>query len=623
MGPAGADGLPGSNGLDGALGPQGPIGIPGEDADEPEMGYPGPMGPQGADGVGVPPGGTTGQSLVKVDGSDYNTTWATITGGAGSLATLTDVTLTSPSTNQALTYNGSVWVNTTLSIAASLADVVITSPTTGQVLSFNGTSWVNAAPSGGGGSFATLSDVVLTMPAPGQVITLDPTTGATVINNDITMTTYSGTDTISTSTPGNNITFQTIDSATSSNAGNLIFQSGNAPTTGAAAGQVIIRGGNGDVAPSYPSAYPNVGFVLAGGETANGPGASIAFFAGSSGNGSHGGDVIFSPGSSVGSSDNGNIIFGLSNPITFNTNGAIEANGSYGTYGQVLGSYGPLGAAQWVNGLNLGDLSTVVNNSPLVFQGGLWQPLVITTTATSPINSVVTANGVGGLNSGACNITMAARTLSTNAAGPLAISTLTSATTTAGNGITITGGLNTFAGGNGGVVNITGGMSNSTTSLAGGAVTIVGGQVGGTGSTGTAGNVTLRGGATAIATAKAGNLILSAGNNTGAGAPNSNKGIISMTVGAAVQVLQINPTGSFSFGTTSTNYGSAGQTLTSNGDATPSWVYPSAPTATLSTLPAATLGRLLIVTDANSGAGALCFGNGTNWIDAGTHAIVA
>jgi hypothetical protein len=38
----------------------------------------GPQGEDGADGVGVPAGGTAGQILSKIDGTDYNTQWATI-----------------------------------------------------------------------------------------------------------------------------------------------------------------------------------------------------------------------------------------------------------------------------------------------------------------------------------------------------------------------------------------------------------------------------------------------------------------------------------------------------------------------------------------------------------------
>lgn len=41
----------------------------------------GVVGPTGPTGQGVPTGGTTGQALVKVNGTDYNTAWATIPAG--------------------------------------------------------------------------------------------------------------------------------------------------------------------------------------------------------------------------------------------------------------------------------------------------------------------------------------------------------------------------------------------------------------------------------------------------------------------------------------------------------------------------------------------------------------
>lgn len=45
--------------------------------------------------------------------------------------------------------------------------------------------------------------------------------------------------------------------------------------------------------------------------------------------------------------------------------------------------------------------------------------------------------------------------------------------------------------------------------------------------------------------------------------------------------------------------------------------------ATLATLPTATpAGQLLVVTDANTGAGALCYSDGSIWKDAATHAQV-
>ena len=60
---------------------------------------------------------------------------------------LSDVTLTSPTSGQALVYNGTKFVNKTISGGASklddLSDVVITTPTTNQTLVYNGTNFVN------------------------------------------------------------------------------------------------------------------------------------------------------------------------------------------------------------------------------------------------------------------------------------------------------------------------------------------------------------------------------------------------------------------------------------------------------------------------------------------------
>ena len=114
MGPQGPQGLTGpqgpagANGLDGATGPAGPQGI---------QGIQGPVGPvgsagtNGTNGVGVPTGGTAGQVLAKVNGTDYNTQWVTPSAGGsgasvqlfankvgGSSETLPVATSTSPTT---------------------------------------------------------------------------------------------------------------------------------------------------------------------------------------------------------------------------------------------------------------------------------------------------------------------------------------------------------------------------------------------------------------------------------------------------------------------------------------------------------------------------------------------
>jgi len=49
----------------------------------------GPTGDPGADGQGVPVGGTTGQVLAKVDGTDYNTEWVDSSGGSSDHGALT------------------------------------------------------------------------------------------------------------------------------------------------------------------------------------------------------------------------------------------------------------------------------------------------------------------------------------------------------------------------------------------------------------------------------------------------------------------------------------------------------------------------------------------------------
>jgi hypothetical protein len=56
------------------------------------IGTPGPAGEQGepgANGVGVAAGGTTGQALVKLSGTNYDTGWTTISGGGGTWGSIT------------------------------------------------------------------------------------------------------------------------------------------------------------------------------------------------------------------------------------------------------------------------------------------------------------------------------------------------------------------------------------------------------------------------------------------------------------------------------------------------------------------------------------------------------
>jgi len=115
------------------------------------VGILGADGADGADGVGVPVGGTTGQVLAKINGTDFNTEWVDpTTGGASTLASLTDVDLTGLSDGDILVWDAgtSSWVAAApgsggASDLNSLTDVIISTPTTGQVLKYNGTNWVN------------------------------------------------------------------------------------------------------------------------------------------------------------------------------------------------------------------------------------------------------------------------------------------------------------------------------------------------------------------------------------------------------------------------------------------------------------------------------------------------
>ena len=75
-GPTGATGPQGETGPQGAKGDTGDQGPTGETGPTGAQGIQGETGPTGATGPGVAAGGTEGQVLLKVDGTDYNTIWA-------------------------------------------------------------------------------------------------------------------------------------------------------------------------------------------------------------------------------------------------------------------------------------------------------------------------------------------------------------------------------------------------------------------------------------------------------------------------------------------------------------------------------------------------------------------
>lgn len=90
-------------------------------------GAPGATGAPGANGAGVPVGGTSGQVLSKVDGTDYNTQWISPSGGGAIFSSHGNISIGAPMTNVTVRsfgvtagtyrviYNGQVQTNGTAS----------------------------------------------------------------------------------------------------------------------------------------------------------------------------------------------------------------------------------------------------------------------------------------------------------------------------------------------------------------------------------------------------------------------------------------------------------------------------------------------------------------------------
>ena len=90
VGATGPKGDTGDVGTTGPKGDKGETGTTGPKGDKGDVGTTGPqgeIGPVGPQGPGVPVGGTAGQVLTKVDGTDYNTEWSN--GAAGGVGDVT------------------------------------------------------------------------------------------------------------------------------------------------------------------------------------------------------------------------------------------------------------------------------------------------------------------------------------------------------------------------------------------------------------------------------------------------------------------------------------------------------------------------------------------------------
>jgi len=135
---------------------------------------------------------TNGQVL------SYNgSAWVNSAASSGSLAGLSDTTITAPATGEVLKYNGSAWVDASVAYSEvtgtptnvstftndsgyltaitgesidDLSDVTITTPANGQVLSYNGSAWVNSASAGGASALDDLTDVTITAAASGEYL---------------------------------------------------------------------------------------------------------------------------------------------------------------------------------------------------------------------------------------------------------------------------------------------------------------------------------------------------------------------------------------------------------------------------------------------------------------------
>ena len=67
---------------------------------------------------------------------------------AESIGDLSDVTITTLTTDDALRYDGADWVNSSLIVAdlGDIGDVTLTSPASGAVLTYNGSAWIDSLP---------------------------------------------------------------------------------------------------------------------------------------------------------------------------------------------------------------------------------------------------------------------------------------------------------------------------------------------------------------------------------------------------------------------------------------------------------------------------------------------
>jgi hypothetical protein len=138
---------------------------------------------------------TAGTPLTTLDDGTGKATFVSAFVGSINLlqavSTLTDATISSPITNQLLTWNGLRWTNQNAPVIAisTSTDVQLSGLTNGQYLIYNASTskWINTTPSY---SFSNLSDYAVSGLAPNQILTY---TGSNWTNSAITIPNTSGT----------------------------------------------------------------------------------------------------------------------------------------------------------------------------------------------------------------------------------------------------------------------------------------------------------------------------------------------------------------------------------------------------------------------------------------------
>ncbi len=188
-----------------------------------------------------------------IPAAQVNSDWNAVSGVAQilnkptipvNLDDLADVNAATPTTNNVLYWNGSVWKNGEVPLDA-LSNVTVPAPTNGQVLTYNTSTgqWIASTPSGGGSG--TVTSVALSMPAPanpafsvaGSPVT---TSGTLAVSANGTVDQYiDGTGALrtlpSTGGGGGQIFYFNGNTSQGTIAGNPYYQLGTAAGTGAAA----------------------------------------------------------------------------------------------------------------------------------------------------------------------------------------------------------------------------------------------------------------------------------------------------------------------------------------------------------------------------------------------------